>query len=179
MNLVSVIENKNFGSNQKELEELYQFYQLVGDRVESGYLGSSIDNIQKDENGKLFVSTQNLSGSCYTKSKTTLLDHSFLVQQIQEKGDQKYYQLFSWDKSGEKYTYVEFDNEESLNSCCNGIRKYVSDPLGVQVETIMRQLQIPKDHIMNVKINQSSPNVVQNLITSESKDTDELNIRLL
>ena len=174
-NIETIMETGNFGPYENEIRGLYDFYKKVGNSTASGFLGTCISDISSDKRtGRVLIYTKHFDDSCNTESIVCLLDNSVLVEQVQKidyVGEN--YQLFSWDKNGERYTHVLFGNELSLRRCCANIREFVPNRLyGDDAKIILEGLGSSNLEILNIKADQLSPNFVPKV--TRSGDTPDV-----
>ena len=134
----------------KEIEMLEMFYERTGNCVMNGYVGSSLDGISYDEAGRMEFHSFYQEGDLKTVSTGALLRDSIVIKQIQLNKRQNYYQLFSWDKDLDTYTYLAFDDEKTLDYAYRQIKRYAHF-LGEEAQQEIVQLGIPFEHIMDVK----------------------------
>ena len=135
---------------QKEIEALENLYNHAGNCVMNGYIGSSIDDISYDEAGKVEFHSVYQKGDLVTVSTGAILENSIVIKQMQTEKKKNYYQMFSWNKEGDMYTYLAFDDQKALDHAYQQIKKQDLF-LGEDTQYDLLQLGVPFDHVMDVR----------------------------
>lgn len=167
---ISEVKNLVEGATyEKQVGMLEKICEKSGNCVMNGYLGSSVTNISYDNLGNLEFQSKHRCENLVTSSTGALLSGSMLVKQIQEDGDKKCTQLFSWKRDGSSYTYIAFNNEKVLDMTYERLKAYYPDFLKEDVDFKLSSLNIPMDNVTDIKMTQG----VEPLITAQSM-VDEL-----
>ena len=153
MNIIEAKELYTESEHLKKLNELCDFYKEIGDEVIAGYLGSTISNIRFDDMGDLEFQTLHEAIDLETLSTGALLNNGVVIRQIQKNPQEKFFQLFSWNKDYTKYTYILFDNLTALDIAYDIIKAADTNLCTENVAESLRTLRIPIDNILQVKDN--------------------------
>lgn len=159
MNISEVRKQIVGASYEKDVEVLEKLYNNTGNCVMNGFLGSSITNISYDDIGKLEFQSVHMADDLTTISTGVVLDAAVVIRQTQENDRNKYSQIFSWKKDGSSYTYIAFDQEDVMGYAYEQIKRYHPKFLGENIDQDLRELGIPFDNIMDVKVSQKVENV--------------------
>ena len=153
MNIIEARELYTDSEHLKKLDELCNFYKKVGNEVTAGYLGSMISNIRFDDMGDLEFQTLHAASNLETLSTGALLNDGVVIRQIQRTPQEKFFQLFSWNKDYTKYTYVLFDSLMAADIAYDIIKAADTNLCQENVADALRSLRIPIDNILQVKEN--------------------------
>lgn len=164
MNISEVKKLVEGATYENQIAVLEGLCERSGDCVMNGYLGSSVTNIAYDDLGNLEFQSEHKSGNLITTSTGSLLAGSMVVKQIQDNGEKRHAQLFSWKTDGSSYTYVAFDREDVLDMTYEKLKAFHPDFLEEEVDLQLASLQIPMDNVMDIKVAQD----VAPLITAQS-----------
>ena len=129
------------------LKKLYNYY---GNCFLNGYIGDSIVDFTIDENGYLEFITNKVTDDKEISSTGTVLTDSVIIKQIESSSDRINNQLFSWDIYSNKYTYISFDNEESMNECFNKIKSNDINLCRGDVSLSLKNIGISFDNVSQI-----------------------------
>ena len=154
MNISEVRDLLEGASYESEIEVLETIWNYVGDSVLNGYLGSSVETVSYDEDGRLEFDSRFETDDVVTLSTGVVLSDSVIIRQVQKHDKGYYCQLISWTKDGKNYSTIVFDNVNTLDKAYNGLKKLSGEFLDDNVNSVLDELQISFDNIMNIKIGQ-------------------------
>ena len=138
---------------------LKQLYKNSGSCIMNGYIGESMPNFSLDSNGCLEFSTKKDNGNSFTESKGAILSNSVAIKQLDKKNDRDYYQLFSWDVDKSMYTYILFDNNESLDDCYEKVKSNDICLCNTDVTGFFKNNDISFDNISQILVDQKVDSV--------------------
>lgn len=154
MNISNVRRQISGASYEPQVEILEDIYEKAGNCVMNGYLGSAVTNISYDENGLVEFQSQHMVADLLTESTGAVLRDSVIIKQMQKNSEGEVAQLFSWKKDGSKYTYIGFNNVDSMNFAYNQIKQFCPYYLEGNLVPDFKYLNIPLDSILSVKCGQ-------------------------
>ena len=154
MNISEVRDLLEGASYEGEIEVLETIWNYVGDSVLNGYLGSSVETVSYDEDGRLEFDSRFETDDVVTLSTGVVLSDSVIIRQVQKHDKGYYCQLISWTKDGKNYSTIVFDNVKTLDKAYNGLKKLSGEFLDDNVSSVLEELEISFDSVMNVKIGQ-------------------------
>lgn len=139
---------------------LCNVYDNTGSCRMNGFLDINGMNYSFDSKGVLEFSTKKEFDSEVYFSTGALLSDSLLVMQKQENKcsfDNPFYQIYSWNPDGNKYTYLLFSDEDAMKMCYDKLKAADKSLCGgsVDISEIFNQLDIPFDYVANTLVNQS------------------------
>ena len=181
MNIIDVKEMYNGGRFESGLNKFYHFYQVTGDDVKSGYLGSTISNVTFDNDNNLELSTVKVVGDLETESTCVMLDDTVLIKQEQKNMEDTSYQIFSWNKDYDKCTYILFDDKKAMDVSYDRIKKSNTCLCNGELNSKLTSLQIPISNILQVQ-EDIEINPVLSMIREEEildDNTSELNRKII
>jgi len=146
---------------------LKQLYNNSGSCIMNGYIGDAAPIFSLDSNGCLEFETNKKIGDNYTKSKGAILSNSIAIKQLDKKGDRDYYQLFSWDVDNSMYSYILFDNIESLDDCYNKIKENNICLCNTDVTGFFKNNNISFDNVSQILVDQKVDSVSSMLDDAE------------
>lgn len=150
MNIVDAKERYNGGRFESGLNEFYRLYQVTGDDVKSGYLGSTISNVSLDDDN-LELSTVKVVGDLETESTCVILNDTVLIKQEQKNKKDISFQIFSWDKDYDKCTYILFDDKKAMDMSYDKIKRSKTCLCNGELNSKLISLQIPTGNILQVQ----------------------------
>ena len=103
--------------------------------------------------GDLEFQTLHQASDLETLSTGALLGDGVVIRQIQRNPQDKYFQLFSWNKDYTKYTYVLFDSLMAMDIAYDILKAFNTNLCTENVAETIRTLRIPIDNILQVKEN--------------------------
>ena len=154
MNISEVRDLLEGASYEKEIEVLETIWNYVGDSVLNGYLGSSVETVSFDEDGRLEFDSRFETDDVVTLSTGVVLSDSVIIRQVQKHDKGYYCQLISWTKDGKNYSTIVFDNVNTLDKAYNGLKKLSGEFLDDNLNSVLEELDISFDNVMIVKIGQ-------------------------
>ena len=154
MNISEVRDLLEGASYEKDIEVLETIWNYVGDSVLNGYLGSSVETVSFDEDGRLEFDSRFESDEVVTLSTGVVLSDSVIIRQVQKHDKGYYCQLISWTKDGKNYSTIVFDNVKTLDKAYNGLKKLSGEFLDDNLNSVLEELDISFDNVMIVKIGQ-------------------------
>lgn len=176
MNISEVRNLVDGASYEDKIDVLVSICEYSGDCQENGYLGSSVANISYDEFGNLEFQSENYVDNIVTKSSGAVLDDSVIIMQVQESGDNRLLQLYSWKCDGSSYTYFTFDSMTVLENTYERIKRLNKGFLAENLDNDLHELGVSYRDIMDVKVavNVQKQNNVIPLKEIEILDYDRL-----
>ena len=154
MNISEVRDLLEGASYEGEIEVLETIWNYVGDSVLNGYLGSSVETVSFDEGGRLEFDSRFETDDVVTLSTGVVLSDSVIIRQVQKHDKGYYCQLISWTKDGKNYSTIVFDNVRTLDKAYSGMKQLSGEFLDDNVNSVLEELGISFDSVMNVKIGQ-------------------------
>lgn len=150
MNIVQVREMFKDASYKGAIDKLVQLYEKSEDCSMNGYLGSGVKNISRDDLGKLEFESYKNVGDLETISTGVVLEDGFAIKQIQKNDTNTYFQVFSWNSDANKYTWVEFDNNEAMDYAFTRLKIFDTNLCDCDISEKLHQLGINLDDIAQV-----------------------------
>lgn len=141
--------------NNDNIGVLRILYKNSGSCVMNGYLGDSVSSFSLDENGNLEFASNKTIGDITTSSTGAILTDSVLIKQIDKQKDRIHHQLFSWDVPRNRYSYLLFSDEKSLNDCYEKLKNNDICLCGNDVPTIFKNHDISFDNISQILLDQN------------------------
>lgn len=140
--------------NYKNVDKLKQLYKNSGSCIMNGYIGEEVPSFSLDSKGCLEFKTRKSNGTNFTDSQGAILSNSIAIKQLDRKGNNDYYQLFSWDVDNSMYSYILFDNEKSLNECYEKIKDNDFCLCNADVNDFFKDNCISFDNISQILVDQ-------------------------
>ena len=139
----------------EQLAVLKRLLGNTGNCAMNGYLGDSVSGVSITSNGNVEFSSNKKDDSTLVNSKGTVLSDSVVIKQEQTIGNRVYYQVFSWDLAEDVYTYIAFDDSESMNACYEKIKTFDVNLCREDISTKFVEMGIAFDHMAQILLNQS------------------------
>lgn len=175
MNISEVKKMIEGASYEEKIQVLENICRRVGDRLENGYLGSSVANISYDDFGYVEFQSEKVEEAITTQSKGTVLDNSVIIMQVQQSTTNKLLNLYSWKLDGSSYTYFAFDSKAALEHAYQAIKKTNKGFLAENLDNDLQELGIMYRDIMNVKVAVKAGEMsIQTEMTTEDMQQSEL-----
>lgn len=172
---MNINEVRNIDCNE-QLAVLKRLLVNTGNCVMNGYLGDSVSGVSLDEYGNIEFVSRKEDNSVLVESRGAVLSDSVVIRQKQDIKNRTYYQVFSWDLAEDVYTYIAFDDAESMNSCYEKIKKFDVNLCKEDISNKFVELGISFDSIAQILLNQSvhSDDFVEDSTSSEKKSSHRL-----
>lgn len=158
---------------QKEVAVLSSLLDKNGSCSMNGYLGSSNVKLSFDDAGILEFETRNEADDFVTESWGAVLSDGVVIKQVQKNSQVSYNQLFSWDVDSNSYTYLVFDNMQSMNDCYDKIKAFDVNLNKVDISSTFAELGISFDDVAQVLLNQKVDSVASLVDEAVSEATDD------
>lgn len=136
------------------VDRLEKLYNNAGNCVMDGFLGDSVDSCNFDENGILEFSSRKEKDGVIVQSVGAVLSDSILIKQNQEGEMSEFHNLYSWNKSGDSYTYLCFDDESVLNRYYGVMKRFDVDLCSEDISTAFKRMGLSFDNVTQVLLNQ-------------------------
>ena len=152
---MNIIEAKKVYNTDEQLEkfmELEKFYKKNGNDVTAGYINDATA-VRFDEKNNIEFQSLHFASNLKTLSTGTLLDNGVVINQIQRNEQKSYFQIFSWNKDYDTYTYLLFDDLDSMIKAYNTIKDANCNLCDENLVEKLKDLKIPIDNIL--KANQT------------------------
>ena len=150
--------SKFVGYNDKVVEDAFvltKLFAATGDTSKSGYLDDSITGMKLDDNGNLQFDSYREKDGRIIISNGVVYNNCVLIKQHENVGKRDYYQLYSWDIESKNYTFVSFDNLESMDECFEKLRKTQTNLHNEDISLKFAELGVSFDDIAQVRLNQT------------------------
>lgn len=152
---INEVKNSNLGNErQKEINILCDLLKKNGNCAMNGYLGCNKIDFSFDNLGILEFFTRNETADSITESKGAVFNNNVLIKQVQKKENKNLNQLITWDVNENSYTYVAFDNFESLTQCYERIKEANINLCHEDVDVKFTELGISFDNVAQVLLGQ-------------------------
>ena len=164
---MNINELNQYGDFAHPLEVLYK---KTGNCSANGYLGEKLQDVSFDTEGRLEFSTHKEVDDVVVDSKGAVLSDSILVKQTQKGHSFTSCQLYSWDVSQNKYTFLAFDNEDSLNQFYSVIKRFDANLCDEDVSSLFQEMGLTFESVIQVLLNQErSP--IEGMFEEQSSNT--------
>lgn len=138
---------------------LRKLYNNSGSCVMNGFIGDSISSYSIDDVGNLQFESSKVDSGSLVNSTGTVLSNSVVIKQVQKSKDRSYNHLFSWDVPRNLYTYVLFDDEDSMNHCYSEIKSFDMNLCEGDISTNFKKMGVSFDNISQILLNQKVDSV--------------------
>ncbi len=159
--------------SQRESDVLANLLEKNGSCSMNGYLGTSNINFLMDDSGVLEFETINTNSEYITKSRGAVLSDCVIIKQVQEKDRSSYNQLFAWNTADNSYTYIVFDNYQSLDDCYEKVKAMDVNLAKEDISSKFAEMGISFDSVAQVLLNQKVDSVASLVEEATSEITDD------
>lgn len=136
------------------IERLEELCNNAGNCVMNGFLRDSVDACKFDFNGVLEFSSNRERDGLSISSKGAVLPNGILIKQTQKSDEANYYNLYSWNKDGDSYTYLSFDNVDVLNRYYDVIKRFGYNLCDEDITDLFKEMGLSFDNVTQVLLNQ-------------------------
>lgn len=141
--------------SKREADALEKIYLISGNCIMNGFLGEDFLVTEYDDNGNFVFATSKKSDEGVVDSIGAVLDDSVLIKQVDQEESNTYYKLYSWDVESGTYTYLAFDNQNSLNHFYNVIKTFGKNIVFEDISSAFIEMGLSFDNVTQVLLNQS------------------------
>ena len=164
---IDSFENNNFNSNMgTSVSLLKRLYEKSGNCSLSGFLGDSIESIFVDNNGHLEFISRREDEKIEIITNGMVLSDSIVMMQRQNSNSNQSFYLYCWDSNSNLYTYLQFDNETSLNDCYDRLKKNDMNLCSGDVSAKLQELGVSYDNISQILLNKDIDDIYSSVDVS-------------
>lgn len=167
--------NKFYVENpsSKEAEILAKLLEKNGNCSMNGYLGSDNLKFTMDESGLLEFETIDENMEYVTKSQGVVLSDGVVIKQVQKNDTVSYNQLYAWNIQDNSYSYIVFDNYQSLDDCYKKIKVLDVNLAKEDISSKFGEMGISLDNVAQVLLNQKVDSVSSMVEEATREVTDD------
>ena len=158
----------------ENFNRLLHIYELYGNCPETGYLKEAKE-IQYEKDGEVYFKSIN-TGEKETTSEGVVLPNSIVIKQVTTNGKKTENHIYIWDDNQDddkkKYTYIEFDKEDSMKECFNTIRSQKQDINHSDIAETLKGMGINFENITQILTSQIL-NPLDEMLKDEDQDADK------
>ena len=140
---------------KSEADALEKIFLISGNCIMNGFLGEDIVDTNYDGDGRFEFVTSKQNENGVVDSVGVVLDDSVLIKQVDQGESNTYYKLYSWDVDSGIYTFLSFDNRQSLNHFYNVIKRFGKNMCEEDISSSLAEMGLTFDNVTQVLLNQS------------------------
>ncbi len=162
------VENVSHG----EKNILANLLEKNGNCLMTGYLGADNVKFTMNDRGMLEFETIVDDSENVTKSQGAVLRDGVVIKQVQKSDSATYNQLFAWNIDDNSYTYIVFDDYQSLVACYEKVKEFDVNLAKEDISSKFAEMGISFANVAHVLLNQKVDSVAS-LVEEANKKTTE------
>ena len=141
--------------SKREADALEKIYLTTGNCIMNGFLGEDILETRLNDEGNVEFLSSKKRDEGVVDSTGVVLEDSVLIKQVDQGESNTYYKLYSWDVETGTYTFLGFDNQNSLNHFYNVIKRFGMNLCSEDISSSLGEMGLTFDNVTQVLLNQS------------------------